>query len=202
MTKGDRDREGPSPGERQRDVGAGAGQKDRQPKPEKERDTEDERRTDERQRQGDKQRDRGRETGKGERHGEEDRPRGRHSSGGELTPSLPSSLLTAQVGAEVIGLQFPFPCARLSGLLHACPRIRVEGIKAYLLPHSHSPHSKFSPGPNRGGHKKRGKGVGPTRGRVGDAPGSPESPVAPHPPRLRLAWPGPGRGGEERGGRI
>lgn len=199
MTKGDRDREGPSPGERQRDVGAGAGQKDRQPKPKKE--TQRTREGQMRDRDRETSRERERETGKGERHGEEDRPRRRQSSG-ELTPSLPSSFLTAQVGAEVLRLQFPFPCARLSGLLHACPRIRVEGIKANLLPHSHSPHSKFSPGPNRGGHKKRGKGVGPTRGRVGDAPGSPESPVAPHPPRLRLAWLGPGRGGEERGGRI
>lgn len=183
-------------------MGAGAGQKDRQPKPEKERETQRTREGQLRDRDRETSREKERETGKGERHGEEDRSRRRQSSGGELTPSLPSSLLTAQVGGEVLGLQFPFPCALLSCLLHACPRIRVEGIKAYLLPHSQGPHSKFSPGPNGGGHKKRGKGVGSTRGRVGDAPGSPESPVAPHSPRLRLAWPGPGRGGEERGGRI
>lgn len=85
-------------------------------------------------------------------------------------------------------------------LLHACPRIRVEGVKSYLLPHSQGPH--LNPAPDqtgRGGAREERERSGAhswPRRRLPRLPGVP----CRHPPPQACASPGLARGGEGPGG--
>lgn len=111
-----------------------------------------------------------------------------------LTSSLPGGLLTRGWGLRSPPNTHTFH-PQLAPLPHACPQIRVEGSRGIPPPAFPGPPS--DPGPNReGGHKRRGKGVGPTRGRLGDSPGSPKSPAA---PPHRPARPDGGGVGREEG---
>lgn len=147
-----------------------------------------------------RQEQREKETAKGETQSGEDRPGGRQKVLEMSQPAHPprqAASSAPRLGGGVLTAALPsprtLPQRSTPPRVSAGPRGREQGT-----PNSRTPQAptRNPPRDQMGGHK-RGKGVGPTRGRVGAPAGSPESPAAAAPmPAPRLAGSGEGWGGE------